>query len=93
MCVPTKGVLDALCKIGLGSNSDDKLAVDVYVSAEEFLFILICLFPPLRGLLYEICKATGPGNGVTIPLAIDDESMRPCSGQPFVPYFAVTQLK
>ena len=96
MCVPTKGILDALCKIGLGSkwfNVDDKLAMDVYVSAEKFHFILICLFPPLQHLLYEICKATSPGNSIVVPLALDNESMRPCLGQPFCALFCCYSVK
>lgn len=96
VCVLTKGVLDSLCKIGLGSKwftTDDKLVVDIDVSAEEFHFMLICLFPPLRDLPYEMCKATGPGNSVVVPLVIDDEGMRPQPGHPFLPFFSVSQLK
>ena len=94
--VPTKGVLDSLCKIGLGSkwfSNDDKLAVNVDTSAEEFHFLLTCLFPPIRRVPYEICKATGPGNCLVIPLPITDESMRPQRGKPFHPAFSVDQLK
>lgn len=91
--VPTKGVLGSLCKIGLGSkwfSNDDKLAVNVDTSAEEFHFLLTCLFPPIQRVPYEICKAIGPGNCVVIPLPITDESMRPQRGKPFDP---VDQLK
>ena len=60
LCVPTKGVLDSLCKLGLGSKwftNDDKVVVNLDTSADEFHFLLLCLFPQLRGIPYEICKA------------------------------------
>ena len=85
-----------LCKIGLGSKwftNDYKLVVDVYLSAEEFHFLLVCLFPPIRYVPYEICKATGPGNSVVVPLAIDDENLRPQQGKSFQPFFSIVQLK
>ena len=46
-----KGVLDSLCKIGLGLKwftAEDKLVIDVNILAEEFHFILVYLFPPLQ---------------------------------------------
>ena len=84
--VPTKGVLDSLCKLGLGSkwfSGEDKLALGVEVSSEEFHFVMVCLFPLIRDVPYEVCKATGPGNTVLIPLVIEDESLRPHKGLPF----------
>lgn len=59
MCQPRE-FLDSLCEIGLGSKwftNNDKLVVDVYLSAEEFHFLLVCLFPPIHDVSYEICKA------------------------------------
>ena len=94
--VPTKGVLDSLCKLGLGSkwfSGEDKLALGIEVSSEEFHFVVVCLFPPLRNIPYEVCKATGPGHSVLIPLAIDDESLHPRKGLPFRPVFSVSRLK
>ena len=67
-----------LCKLGLGSKwftNDDRLVVNLDTSAEEFHFLLTCLFPPIRGVPYEICKVTGPGNCVVVPLAINDDNM------------------
>lgn len=84
--VPTKGVLDHLCKLGLGSKwfcNEDKLPVPVDASAEGMHFVLLCLFPPLMDIPYEICKASGPGNSVIVPLPIDNEALHPRKGAPF----------
>lgn len=53
--VPTKGVLDHLCKLGLGSKwFCNEQYLDA--SAEELHFLLLCLFLPLMDIPYEICK-------------------------------------
>ena len=88
--VPTKGTLDTLCKVGLGSKwlcAEDRLSLGVEVSSEEFYFVVLCLFPPLRNIPYEICKATGPGNSVLIPLPIDNEGLQPKKGYRSSLYF------
>ena len=44
--VPTKGTLDTLCEVGLGSKwlcAEDRLSLGVEVSSEEFI-LLFCVF-------------------------------------------------
>ena len=48
---------------------------------------------PNKGTLDTLCKATGPGNSVLIPLEIDNEGLRPKKGIPFHPAFSVSQLR
>ena len=82
---PTKGVLDSLCRRGLGSKwftSEDKFAVSVDATAEEFHFAIQCLFPLIKSIPYEFCKATGPGNVILVPLPIHDETMKPTASGP-----------
>ena len=62
-------------------------------TAEEFHFALQCLFPLIRGIPYEFCKAMGPGNVVLVPLTMSDERMKPRRNQPFRPFFSVRELK
>ena len=74
---PTKGVLDSLIRRGLGSKwftCDDKLAVNADATADEFHFLIQCLFLLIKIIPYEFCKATGPGNVVLVTLPIMDES-------------------
>ena len=95
MNVPKKGVLDRLCHIGLGSKyftSNEKLGLELYLSPEELYFVILCLYPQLKGIPYEFCKAAGPGNSVLVPLTISDECRRPSRGQPFRPYFSSDEL-
>ena len=94
--VPTKGVLNDLCRRSLGSKwltAEDRLEVNADATAEEFHFTLQCLFPPLRSIPYEFCKATGAGNVVLVPLLISNEGLRPKRNQPFHPFCSVRELK
>ncbi len=62
MTIPTKGTMEQLCKIGLGTRwftSQDELAIETYLSAEEVHFLFLCLYPPLKNILYELWKKTG----------------------------------
>lgn len=93
---PTKGVLDGLCRRGLGSKwftTDDRFTVNVDTTAEEFDFAVQCLFPPIRSIPYEFCKTTGPGNVVLVPLPISDDNMKPKRDKSFKPFFSVSELK
>ena len=94
--VPTKGALNDLCKVGLGTlwfSAIDKLEVHTAMTPEEFHFLLLCLYPMLKDVPYELCKAAGPGHNVVIPLSIDDESFHPDSTRPFSPYFSPDEAK
>lgn len=94
--VPTKGKLANLCKIGLGSKwfcTEDKLAIELYLTKEELHFLIVCLYHQLHDVPYELCKATGPGNCVIVPLNIDDPSKKPRRGRPFVPHFSCEKVK
>lgn len=56
--VPTKGVLDSLCKIGLDSQwfaNDDRLDI----SAEELYFPLMRLFHPYGACLIRCVRQLG----------------------------------
>lgn len=94
--VPTRGSLDKLCKVGLGVlwfTRDDMLSIATYLTAEELHFLLLCLYPPLKNIPYEFCKAAGPGNNVIISLPIEDRRLKPSVGRPFVPFCTPDRLK
>lgn len=94
--VPTKGPLNDLCKMGLGTlwfSASDKLQIETCMTPEEFHFLLLCLYPMLSEVLYELCKAAGPGHTVIVPLTIEDQSFRPSGSQPFSSYFSPNEVR
>lgn len=94
--VPTKGKLANLCLLGLGSKwfcNEDKLAIELQFTAQEVHFLIVCLYPQLRDVPYELCKAAGPGNCVIVPLIINDPSKKARLGQPFIPPFSCVKVK
>lgn len=94
--VPTKAVLDTLCRDGLGTlwfvKDQEPLELE-YLSAMELHFFLTCLYPSIRNAPYELCRAGGPGHQVLVPIPIDDPDKVPHAGRPFVPFFTVEMLK
>lgn len=94
--VPKKGVLDTLCKCGLGTlwfTKEDPLSIATYLIPEELHFLFLCLYPILSGISYEMCKAAGPGNSVIVALDIDDPRKKPEADHEFFPFFAPDRLK
>ena len=94
--VPRKGLLDQLCKRGLGTlwfTKEDSLTIPTYLTPDELHFILMCLYPVLSGIPYEFCKATGGGNQVLVPLDIIDERKKPRRDREFFPYFSPDRVK
>ena len=94
--VPVKGPMDALCKVGLGTlwfSREDQLELATHLTPEELHFVILCLYPKLKEIPYEFCKATGPGNSVVVPLSIDDPRMKPRINRTFRPFFAPDRLK
>ena len=94
--VPIKSQMDTLCKVGLGTlwfSREDQLDLATYLTPEELHFLLLCLYPKLKEIPYEFCKATGPGNSVIVPFAIEDPRMKPRSNHQFRPYFSPDRLK
>lgn len=94
--VPKMGSLSKLCRIGLGSKwftVDDRLEIELHLSAEELHLLILCLYPQLKGIPYEFCKAAGPGNTVIVPILIPEERKRPRQGKPFHPYFSSSVLR
>ena len=88
--VPTRGALDRLCKVGLGVlwfDKDCALQLPTCLTPDELHFLIVCLYPLLKEIPYEFCKATGPGNTVVISLKIEDYRMKPSASSPFIPYF------
>ena len=93
---PTKGAITRLCMLGLGCKwfcNEDKLSIPMCLTADEVHFLLTCLYPQLQSIPYELCKATGPGHCVLVPLAIEDETKKPRRESPFTPYFSCVKLK
>lgn len=94
--VPYKSELDELCREGLGtlwfSRTEDPLELEL-INAEELHFLILCLYPILKEVPYEFCRAAGVGNKVIVPLNIDDSRYIPDVDRPFQPYFTVLKLK
>ena len=40
------------------------------LTAHVVHFLLVCLYPQLQSFPYELCKATGPGHCVLVPLTL-----------------------
>lgn len=94
--VPIKGILNQLCKHGLGTKwfcKEDQLEMPLYLTAEEVHYLICILYPPLKRISYEFCKASGPGNNVIVPLIVANERFKPGSAFPFLPYFDAENLK
>ena len=94
--VPKRGVLGRLCRMGLGSKwftADETLEIEAYLSADEVHFLIVCLYPQLKRIPYEFCKAAGPGNSVVVALNISDDRRKPRRGRTFHPFFSANQLK
>ena len=94
--IPTKGPLNELCKRGLGTlwfSASDKLQIDTSLSPEEFHFLLLCLYPMLNDIPYELCKAAGPGHNVIVPLTFEEDTFRPDASRPFSPHFSPDEVK
>ena len=70
-----------------------KLTIPMCLTADEVHFLIVCLYPQLQSIPYELCKATGPGHCVLVPLAVEDETKKPRRGSPFTPYFSCVKLK
>lgn len=94
--VPTRDLLDGLCREGLGtlwfSKDQEPLELEL-LDAQEFHFQIVCLYPSLKNVPYEICRAGGPGHQVLVALHIDDPTKTPSSDRPFTPFFDVEHLK
>ena len=78
--------MDRLCRKGPGMlwfDKDDQLQLLLCYNAEELHFVFLCLYPPLVGQKYQLCRAGGPGHHMIVPLAIDDEEMVSSAEQPF----------
>lgn len=94
--VPTRSSLDRLCKLGLGVlwfTREDMLSIQTYLTPEELHFLIICLYPLIRDVPYEFCKAAGPGNNVIIDLPVEDLRMKPAANRKFVPFCTPDLLK
>ena len=63
------------------------------LSSQELHFLIVCLYPSLKGVPYEICRAGGPGHQIIVSLHIADSSKIPHQGEPFIPFFDVEKLK
>lgn len=56
--VPSKAILDGLCREGLGTlwfTKDQELLELDLLDVREFHFMIICLYPCLKNVPYEIC--------------------------------------
>ena len=75
--VPNKIELDDLCRDGLGTlwftRDENPLELD-FVNAEELHFLILCLYPIMAGIPYQLCRAAGLGNKVIVPLHVNDTS-------------------
>ena len=74
-------------------DKDCALQLPTCLTPDELHFLIVCLYPLLKELPYEFCKATGPGNTVIISLQIEDYRMKPSASSPFIPYFTPDRLK
>ncbi len=78
--------------MGLGSKwftAEDRLEIADYLSAEELHFLIVCLYPQLKGKPYEFCKAAP----VTVSFSPLKSVMRARRGKTFHPFFSVNQLR
>lgn len=103
-CLPSHSVtrvlnrdqLDSLCREGLGTlwftREVDPLVLEL-LNARELHFLLTTLYPSLKNIPYQFCRAGGPGHQVIVPLSINESDMEPSLDYPFTPYFTVEQLK
>lgn len=94
--VPCRTELDSLCREGVGTlwftKDEDPLELELLQPA-ELHFLIVCLYPMLKSVPYEFCRAAGLGNKVIVPLKINDDMYLPAAELPFRPYFSVNQLK
>ncbi len=96
--VPTRGPLANLCKKGLGILwfcNEDRLQIPTYYTPEEVHYVVVTLYPLLRNICYEFCKATGPGNNVLVPLSRPNSSRLEAGPSALIhtPVFSADQLK
>lgn len=92
--VPTRSSLDRLCKLGLGVlwfTREDMLSIPTYLTPDELHFLVICLYPLIKSIPYEFCKAAGPGNNVIVPLPVPKNAESRNSN--FVPFGTPDILK
>ena len=74
--VPTRGSLDRLCKVGLG--------LPTYLIPAKLHYLIITLYPLIRNIPYEFCKAAGPGNTIIVSLPVEDNRRKPVASGPFI---------
>ena len=91
--VPARDMMDGLCREGLGTLWFSKEQELEHLDPQEFHFLILCLYPFLKNVPYEICRAGGPGHQVLVALHINDSDKIPKKEQPFIPFFDVGQLK
>jgi hypothetical protein len=82
--------------VGLGVlwfTKEDPLELPTYLTPAELHYLVISLYPLIRNIPYEFCKAAGPGNTVIVSLPVEDSRKKPVASGPYIPYFAPDRLK